>query len=730
MSKVAAGRLAAVTFFITMLVGSIVLAFIGAEYGWAQMPLSETRVSAIGIISAAGASAMTAVQVLAASGGGGPVAPSEIADKVALSVSQRESAQYRQLIDTYAPMELLFRRVPDFESQQVAAPDQGRLSEISTFYRAVASGRLVVVGPGGSGKTVLLLRLLLQLLHEREPGTPIPYRFSLSAWNTTQPLNSWLAAEIARENGIALRQALVLVEAGLVLPLLDGLDEMDFPDAPSPRRAEQAVHQLRMMLRHGQPGPLVVTCRAEAYETLVRRRAHLTDAAVVTMLELTAEQARERINATSADTDRWHGVLSRLVTSPGGPLARQLRLPWHLAIVIALYEERADGRYLRDPLDLAEIRQADVDIRLLPLYAEALLRRQALGGGTGAARRTLATIARYLVANLRHGYSVGGMLLPTVNVVTHQLWPVAGLRAPRITTVLITLLLWAPSGMTIAWLLSRMDWSPTLRISVAAVLLLFPLLSVRSSLAWWPHPRNIVLARLHRRPGQLRLLFSVAASVIMGGLLAVAGRVDFAVAASATFALVFGSGIALAVRDTADVRALVATGTTVGLVLGLVGRLAIGILGGAGGVITGAGSAGLALIASVAVAIRAPTALPGYVSMPVFEDFVRNDLRTGCTAGVLTALIVAPLLTLLPDLRATPMEISLSATSVAISVGLGMVADTWRRHVATLLCAHGHLALRMNRVLAGAYEAGLLRRAGIAYQFRHVELRDYFSELA
>lgn len=110
----------------------------------------------------------------------------------------------------------------------------GQLDEISDTYRRIPSGRLVVLGRSGSGKTILALRFVLDHLKSRTSAEPVPVIFSVGAWNpTTLTLRDWLTAQLTRDHpGYAARGsgreslASALVESGRILPVLDGFDEM------------------------------------------------------------------------------------------------------------------------------------------------------------------------------------------------------------------------------------------------------------------------------------------------------------------------------------------------------------------------------------------------------------------------------------------------------------------------------------------------------------------------
>jgi hypothetical protein len=646
-------------------------------------------------------------------------------------VKKRETRLFDDLVGTAAPLDLRFTLVRLPGRQATAGANRGQLRRVAPFYQQVETGRLVILGPGGAGKTVLLLELMIRLLdNRRHPDGLVPVRLSLSRWNVSLGLEAWLSAEVATQNEIAYADAKALVDAGRILPMLDGLDEMDPEHEEHPRRAATALRQLNAYRRGGKPAPLVLTCRDNTYDRLVERREHLTGAVAIRLAELKSQQIRDHIHDIVADTRRWKEVVRELTRQPSGSLARALELPWRLAMILWLYEERPDGGYVRSPSQLVAAASGPADTALVPLYARALLGSRLLGSGrraSGRAERALATLGAYLLANLDRPKVVGERQLPTIDMVVHQLWPVAGLRIPRAVTAAISAILWGPTVVAALWLLGQTDWSPPVEAMILVVAAVFPAISVRASLQCWPHPKNIVISRLHERQSLARLLLSLVVAAAIGALLSGLGSLDFAIAFAGGFGGVFGLGIALAVRDTAPTNVLLRVGAVVGLLFGWLAQAFVGFLDVIGGLVAGVGIGGLALIAAAAIAVRAPQASPGHATNPVFRSFVQNDLRTGVTAGLAAAAVVGLILHLSPDLSVSWLATVLICLSVACSIGLGLVADAWRRYAAMLLCANGRLPLRLNRTLERAYAVGLLRRAGIAYQFRHLELRDHFG---
>ena len=113
----------------------------------------------------------------------------------------------------------------------------GNGGELVDVLARLPTGRLVVLGEPGAGKTMLMVQLVLDLLARREAGDPVPFLASVASWNPEeQDLRDWLAALLmishpalagAPPAGIeGPTQAAALLASGLILPILDGLDEI------------------------------------------------------------------------------------------------------------------------------------------------------------------------------------------------------------------------------------------------------------------------------------------------------------------------------------------------------------------------------------------------------------------------------------------------------------------------------------------------------------------------
>lgn len=141
-----------------------------------------------------------------------------------------------------------------------------------------AQQELLILGEPGAGKSTLLVELARHLveLAERDSAQLLPVLVPLSSWATNcGPLRDWLAEQVALLYVVPLGLSLRWVDAGLVLPLLDGLDEVEESARAACIAAINTYH--RDHLR-----PLVVCSRTGEYEmAAVGERLALHAAVVV-----------------------------------------------------------------------------------------------------------------------------------------------------------------------------------------------------------------------------------------------------------------------------------------------------------------------------------------------------------------------------------------------------------------------------------------------------------------
>ncbi|MEW1912964.1 helix-turn-helix transcriptional regulator [Kitasatospora sp. NPDC085895] len=235
-------------------------------------------------------------------------------------------------------------------------PDlSGDLRRVAEIYQRIPSGRLVVLGRAGSGKSILAVRFALDLLDARTRNERVPVIFSLGAWDpTTVALRDWLIARLLRDYPHLARRvasgktlAADLLDDDLVLPILDGFDELaEGLRAP----ALEALNLSRL--------PLVLTSRHAEFTAAVRTaHAPLAAAVVLELRDLDLDDLRGYLPRTEpifpgpADIDVqdaiWEAVLdpARTAESAGrANLATALRTPLMIALARTMYSDHPERR--------------------------------------------------------------------------------------------------------------------------------------------------------------------------------------------------------------------------------------------------------------------------------------------------------------------------------------------------------------------------------------------------
>ncbi|MEV8456980.1 helix-turn-helix domain-containing protein [Streptomyces sp. NPDC052095] len=295
------------------------------------------------------------------------------ADELAREIRRRwqREEEHRRVHDPF-PLPVRWRDAPasltDFSEniQRLppgAAPDRmdlsGELGSVAEVYRRVLSGRLVVLGRAGSGKSVLTIRFVLDRLADRRPRERVPVLFSVGSWDPTAvALRDWLIDRLLRDHPHLTRRApggstlaAALVDADLVLPVLDGFDEI-----------AEGLRGTALEVLNATSVPLVLTSRrGEFAEAVEKVRAPLVWAAGIELTDLTLDDLADYLPRTARPVPRedgaspavWTSVLDRLRAPGAGaapPLARVLSTPLMIVLARTMYSDSPD----RDPADLLD----------------------------------------------------------------------------------------------------------------------------------------------------------------------------------------------------------------------------------------------------------------------------------------------------------------------------------------------------------------------------------------
>lgn len=592
----------------------------------------------------------------------------------------------------------------------------GDLDNIGIYFAGLESKRLVVLGRPGAGKTVLAIELVLQLLRQAEENPAadvfigrIPVRFSVASWLPGQDLRSWLMQRLALDYGLASATAQDLIDGRRVLPVLDGLDELDpEPLEGPPRRALALLNELNSYAELGQRAPVVVTCREERYEQITKAGHKLAGADTVTIRDLDTARLRDYLHARYADNPQmyvsWDKVLDQL-NGPAGVVARRvLTTPWRLLLSVTAAENGADpGRLLaggigEDP-GKAERRIAQT---LLASYIPAATRLKARPGRrtrhyrAAKVERWMCNLAGHLAWQADQARSMPNppVGMTEIDIVPHLLWPIGGLRLVRRLHATLGLLTggiyaavaaYALIGSPSAWAanISRYfhggyPFVATIVLPIGVVGLVFglPLWMMYQLAAAWPVPK------ITARTRDLARVFPTTFAIGFG---------VFFVAAIPT-GLLYGFNAALTY------------GATSALVIGL--------------------ASGLLSATRLGEDSWLPTA---FLSAPM--SALSQELTAGLmfgVAGVFTVgLPVEFLIWRVHGIKAVAPGVIFGLTS-GLMIGL-IFSISWGRYIIGRAASTTRRSLppRLGSFLTWACESGLLRVSGATYQFRHRELQDW-----
>jgi hypothetical protein len=232
----------------------------------------------------------------------------------------------------------------------------GQVSELHEVYGGLGSGRLVIAGGPGSGKSSAAVLLILAALRHRRgvpeqfrSEVPVPVMFTMHGWDPgTQRARDWLAERLwqtyplfAGRAGAGAARA--MLDEGRIAVILDGLDEIREDLRPAVLRAlsQQATFRLVLLTRSAEMAGAAA-------------RAVLQGAAAIELQDVAPGAAAGYLTRTQLDPPPrgWPELFRRMREEPGSPLAQALTNPLMLTLVRDTYRAGDDvGELLglRDP---------------------------------------------------------------------------------------------------------------------------------------------------------------------------------------------------------------------------------------------------------------------------------------------------------------------------------------------------------------------------------------------
>jgi serine/threonine protein kinase len=140
-----------------------------------------------------------------------------------------------------------------------------------------AEHELLILGEPGAGKSTLLLNLAQQLVIRAEQNEthPLPVLLPLSSWAVKRPpLQDWIAEQLTQLYDVPHKLSVQWVQEDAILPLLDGLDEMEEKSRTACITAINAYHRDHM-------SPMAVCSRTTEYETASSTHRLILQGAIV-----------------------------------------------------------------------------------------------------------------------------------------------------------------------------------------------------------------------------------------------------------------------------------------------------------------------------------------------------------------------------------------------------------------------------------------------------------------
>ena len=229
--------------------------------------------------------------------------------------------------------------------------------------------------------------------------------FSLSSWNPRHKLRDWLVERLVTEHPAlqapehrgedASSQAQALVRQNLVLPVLDGFDEIP------PSMRVTALEKISEALR--EPMGIVISSRYEEFQQAAEAASTQTSvtpgAVAVRLGDVTASSAKHYLDRLGSQ--RWDKVFARLDSA--SPVGRVLRTPLMISLAHTIYNWRPPGDVstpLPSPDELVTY-DSDDDLQSHLFDAFVLAAYRDRPGDAGIVMRWLKYLAAYLECGQR-----------------------------------------------------------------------------------------------------------------------------------------------------------------------------------------------------------------------------------------------------------------------------------------------------------------------------------------
>lgn len=229
-----------------------------------------------------------------------------------------------------ALIQLGLDNLPDLVDNPWGSTPIAQEQSIDEVFQQVG-GSLLILGEPGAGKTILLLTLTQQLLHQNKhkKGRLFPVVFNLSSWaHAGKSLSAWMIEELSTKYLIPRKIGKQWIEDHRLLLLLDGLDEV------KESRRNDCVTAINHFLQETGVLGIVVCCRFKEYIALDTK---LTVNGAIRLRLLSKEKILNYVAATGESHEKLYALLQQDTA-----FLQLAQTPFMLSIMMKTYQDKKE----------------------------------------------------------------------------------------------------------------------------------------------------------------------------------------------------------------------------------------------------------------------------------------------------------------------------------------------------------------------------------------------------
>jgi DNA polymerase III delta prime subunit len=258
------------------------------------------------------------------------------------------------------------------------------------------TGLLLILGEPGSGKTTTMLELASGLIARAKdnPIERVPIVLNLSSWKKKQTLDEWIVEELSAKYRIPLKIGRVWLKNDYLLPLLDGLDEVNIAlQSACVSAINEFIKNFEFIDKIG-PSGLVVCCRLMEYRWLPER---LKLNGAICMELLSSEEVNEFLTSGGSQLAGLRQAIS------ADPVLQELsQTPLMLSIMSLAYEGVGDDDLAKEKAESKKDRRE----LIFNLYVERMFQRKGLITSRFSKDKVISWLAWLAMGMKKHSQSV------------------------------------------------------------------------------------------------------------------------------------------------------------------------------------------------------------------------------------------------------------------------------------------------------------------------------------